>query len=178
MITHAVPSGPPQNVSGVSISSTAIALSWSAPLFEDRNGVIRHYTVNVTEFETGYEFGEVTTHMARTYSSLHPYYTYEFSVYAVTVGAGPAAEPVRVTTMEDSKHNGSCTTATALNLLHKLTSHSLPCSSQWNTKESCSCSYLIITCSPHMAAAGSRTTKWDYLSICRECYCIRNWRRI
>ena len=91
----------------LSAQQLLIALSWSAPLFEDCNGVIRHYIVNVTELETGYEFGEVTTHMARTYSSLHPYYTYEFSVYAVTVGAGPAAEPVRVTTMEDSRHRHS-----------------------------------------------------------------------
>ena len=177
MITHAVPSGPPQNVSGVSISSTAIALSWSAPLFEDRNGVIRHYIVNVTELETGYEFGEVTTHMARTYSSLHPYYTYEFSVYAVTVGTGPAAEHVRVTTMEDSKHSNGWTMY-PLNVLHKLTFHSLSCSSQWNTKESCCCSYFIIACSPHMAAPDSRTTEWHHPSICCERYCISNWRRI
>ena len=105
MFNRTAPSGPPQNISGVSISSTAIALSWSSPLFEDRNGVIRHYIVNVTELETGYELSEVTSHTARTFSSLHPYYTYEFTVYAVTVGVGPAAERVRVTTMEDSKHN-------------------------------------------------------------------------
>ena len=78
-------------------------LSWGPPQFEHRNGAIRHYIVNVTEHETGSEFGAVATQMMITLSSLHPYYTYVCSVYAVTIGAGPAAEPVSVTTFEDSK---------------------------------------------------------------------------
>ena len=78
-------------------------LSWSPPQFEDRNGAIRHYIVNVTERETGSEFSTVATQMMITLSSLHPYYTYVCTVYAVTIGAGPAAEPVSVTTFEDSK---------------------------------------------------------------------------
>ena len=99
-----VPSGPPQNVTGLSINSTTITLSWSAPRFEDHNGAIRHYIVNVTEHETGSKFGTVTTQMGITFSSLHPYYTYVCTVYAVTIGAGPGAVPVNVTTMEDSKY--------------------------------------------------------------------------
>ena len=77
--------------------------SWSSPQFEERNGAIRHYIVNVTERETGSEFGAVTTQMEITFSSLHPYYTYVCTVYAVTIGAGPGAEAVSITTMEDSK---------------------------------------------------------------------------
>ena len=100
---YAAPSGPPQNVSGHSINSTAIMLSWSAPRFEDRNGAIRHYIINVTELETRTKFDAITTQMAITFSSLHPYYTYLCTVYAVTIGAGPGAVPVNVTTMEDSK---------------------------------------------------------------------------
>ena len=78
-------------------------LSWSPPQFEDRNGAIRHYIANVTEHETGSQFGAVTTQMGITFTSLHPYYMYVCAVYAVTIGAGPGAEPVSVTTMEDSK---------------------------------------------------------------------------
>ena len=100
---YTVPSGPPQNVSGLSINSTAIMVSWRAPQFEDQNGAIRHYIINVTELETGYVFGAITTQTEITFSFLHPYYTYVCTVYAVTVGAGPGAEPVSVTTMEDSK---------------------------------------------------------------------------
>ena len=77
--------------------------SWSPPQFEDRNGAIQHYIVNLTERETESEFGAVTTQMGITFSSLHPYYTYVCTVYAVTIGAGPGAEPVSITTMEDSK---------------------------------------------------------------------------
>ena len=103
VLSFIVPSGPPQNVSGRSINSTAIVLSWSSPQFEERNGAIRQYIVNVTERETGSEFGAVTTQMGITFSSLHPYYTYVCTVYAVTIGAGPGAEAVSITTMEDSK---------------------------------------------------------------------------
>ena len=78
-------------------------MSWNVPLFEDRNGVIRHYIVNVIERQTGTKSGTITTQLGITFSSLHPYYTYVCTVYAVTVGAGPGAEPVSVTTMEDSK---------------------------------------------------------------------------
>ena len=102
-LSFIVPSGPPQNVSGRSINSTTIVLSWSSPQFEERNGAIRQYIVNVTERETGSEFGAVTTQMGITFSSLHPYYTYVCTVYAVTIGAGPGAEAVSITTMEDSK---------------------------------------------------------------------------
>ena len=80
-------------------------LSWGPPRFEDRNGAIRQYIVNVTELETGFKFGRVATQMMITLSSLHPYYTYVCTVYAVTIGAGPAAEPVSVTTFEDSKYS-------------------------------------------------------------------------
>ena len=98
-----VPSGPPQNVTGVPISSTAIALSWRAPLFEDRNGVIRHYRVNVTELPTLHELSQVTTHLDTVFSSLHPYYTYEFVVYTVTIGLGPGGG-TNITTLEE----GTC----------------------------------------------------------------------
>ena len=101
---YTVPSAPPQNVSGLSINSTAIMVSWRAPRFEDRNGAIRHYIINVTELETGSVFDAITTHMGITFSFLHPYYTYVCTVYAVTVGTGPGAEPISVTTMEDSKY--------------------------------------------------------------------------
>ena len=55
------------------------------------------------ERQTGTKSDTVTTQMEITFSSLHPYYTYVCTVYAVTVGAGPGAEPVSVTTFEDSK---------------------------------------------------------------------------
>ena len=164
----------------LSAQQLLIALSWSAPLFEDCNGVIRHYIVNVTELETGYEFGEVTTHMARTYSSLHPYYTYEFSVYAVTVVQD---QQLNLFGLPQWKIVGIDIRWTiSQNLLHKVTSrsHSLSLVVPSGTPRNLAAavSYLIITCSPHMAAPDFRTTKWDHSSICCEFYCIRIWRRI
>ena len=63
---------------------------------------MRHYIVNVTERETGSEFGAVTTQMGVTFSSLHPYYTYMSTVHAVTIEADPGGVPVSIT-MKDSK---------------------------------------------------------------------------
>ena len=37
------------------------------------------------------------------FTELHPYYTYEIVVAAVTVAVGPYSMPVQITTPEDSK---------------------------------------------------------------------------
>ena len=72
------------------------------------------------ERQTGNKFGTITTQLGITFSSLHPYYTYVCTVYAVTVGAGPGAEPVSVTTFEDSKYSSVlwCEQAQTLLCMH------------------------------------------------------------
>ena len=174
---YTVPSGPPQNLTGIAINSTAIALSWNAPRFENRNGVIRHYIVNVTEHQTGTTFGTVTTQMAIIFSSLHPYYTYVCTVYAVTIGAGPGAEPVSVTTMEDSKYNYYLDYTLCIQS-PPLTSQLPSYSSQWSTKGPCRSSNFIISCETFLAATSFRATKRQNHSICCEYDQYRDWRRI
>ena len=88
------------------------------------------------ERQTGNKFGTITTQLGITFSSLHPYYTYVCTVYAVTVGAGPGAEPVSVTTLEDGKYNYCIDYCTLCIQNSPLMSHLSSYSSQWCAKGS------------------------------------------
>ena len=74
---------------------------WEPP--EDPNGDIREYRVNVTEEETGRMFQLITSTTSITIGSLHPYYTYNCTVVAVTIGPGPFSSVITVRTAEDGR---------------------------------------------------------------------------
>ena len=87
-----VPSGAPLNVI-VTSSSTSISVSWEAPRLELQNGVIRSYHVTVVELESN-SLESFVTQASETHlilRSRHPFYQYNCSVYAYTIGLGPAA---------------------------------------------------------------------------------------
>ena len=88
-------------MTGQSTSSDSIYVSWNPPLFDQQNGLIRSYILNITEIETGV----TTTHLVYTTSitlySLHPFYNYEITVSAVTVGSGPYSGVIVVQTNPD-----------------------------------------------------------------------------
>ena len=65
-------------------------LSWDPPNFEDRNGIIIGYVINITNVRTN-EASEYTSNTtALTLSTLSPYTTYHCIVAARTsVGTGP-----------------------------------------------------------------------------------------
>ena len=88
-----VPSGPPQEVSGVPLSATSIQIAWQPPLPEERNGVIREYNIKVIDVESGQvlRFRKDGSDTMLTLTSLHPFYTYQCSISAVTIGNGPPA---------------------------------------------------------------------------------------
>ena len=96
---HAVPSGTPTNVQGVAISSTSIRLTWEPPQPGDQNGVLQAYNITITEVVTGriMSFQEGGMDSILTVNTLHPYYTYQCSISAETIGPGPAAN-ISVTT--------------------------------------------------------------------------------
>ena len=90
---YAVPSGTPTNVQGVAISSTSIRLTWEPPRPEDQNGVIKGYNITITEVVTGSTmYFRNGMNFILTVNSLHPYYTYQCSVSAETIGPRPAAK--------------------------------------------------------------------------------------
>jgi len=77
------------NFTASAISSRSAHLSWLPPPREHHNGLIRHFWINITEINTGRRFKRTLFSTATVLSSLHPYYTYQFSVAAYTVSLGP-----------------------------------------------------------------------------------------
>ena len=101
LIILTVPGSHPSNTTGTTLNSTHIYLIWEPP--EDPNGDIREYRVNVTEEETGRMFQLITNTTSITIGSLHPYYTYNCTVVAVTIGPGPFSTVITVRTAEDGR---------------------------------------------------------------------------
>lgn len=83
------PSGQPSNSSGVSLNSTHILLTWDPPPLNETHGDIQGYRITTVEQETG-NIGVYSTEDTEVVAGpLHPYYTYNFSIQAVTVEPGP-----------------------------------------------------------------------------------------
>jgi hypothetical protein len=97
------PTAAPIGLTGLARDSERISLSWSPPVTSDRNGVIQHYLVNVTEVDTGNVYGHVSSRTNFTLFSLHPYYSYSITVTAVTVAPGPPTAEIFVRTEQDGK---------------------------------------------------------------------------
>ena len=99
-VLTAAPSAPPQNLRHIAITATSVTLNWQPPPEEDRNGLIRLYYVFVTEPESGRSFTLNSTTISYSVHNLHPFYTYNFSVAAVTVAAGPISDNITLQTSE------------------------------------------------------------------------------
>ena len=105
-----VPASPPDNVTAVNISSTAIKVSWEEVLTFDQNGVITQYEVEYNQTT----FSEVSMYNTTTVNSttlmvdligLEEDVEYSIRVRACTsVGAGPYSAVVFETTQKDCMH--------------------------------------------------------------------------
>ena len=102
-ILFQAPASPPQDLVAAPINSRSVYLSWSPPPREHHNGMIRQFWINVTEVDTGRRYQMTSFGTSLTISSLHPFYTYTFSVAAYTVGLGPFSEPVNQLMPQDGK---------------------------------------------------------------------------
>ena len=96
-----VPTGPPQDLVITLITSTSISLSWNPPPFKDQNGVIREYYIAVCAIESESCYGVTSNDTSFTLVDLHPYYSYNLSVAAVTIDIGPLSESEHVTCLEE-----------------------------------------------------------------------------
>ena len=106
MLILTAPNGPPENFTGLAISSQNIHLYWDPPLRRLQNGFIVGYRVKVLETNTGHTSIKFvsTPAMSITLTSLHPYYTYSCTVAAMTtVGLGPYSTDIYITTFQDGK---------------------------------------------------------------------------
>ena len=100
------PSGAPQRFGARALGSRIILLSWSPPLEGERNGEIQGYFVLIEEEESGTQYTHTVGQNSTAYlaTMLHPYYNYNCSVAAFTLGGtGPFSDPVLVRTAEDSE---------------------------------------------------------------------------
>lgn len=72
-------------------------LSWDPPRFDLQNGVIRHYRVFITDTtnDTSWELTTNTTSLQ--IGNLQPFFTYNCSVAAFTIGLGPVSDSVVIT---------------------------------------------------------------------------------
>jgi len=103
----AAPASPPTNITGHSVDSTTIVLSWSPPQPENQNGIIRNYIISVTEQDTGRQFSRTSVNTVESFHALHPFYVYIITITATTVASGPPSPPIAVQTDEDCNKLGT-----------------------------------------------------------------------
>ena len=84
------------NLTVVALSSTAVQASWDAPPSDLQNGLIVDYVLVVSGVDTdeAYELYSGADISVRTLSGLHPFYTYTFSIAALTIGVSPFSPAV------------------------------------------------------------------------------------
>lgn len=80
---------------------------------EHRNGIIRGYTVTLTEAATGERVLNTTLDTSIAFTFLHPSYTYWYTVAASTTLLGPASPAMNITMPEDGKISCSILTCIA-----------------------------------------------------------------
>ena len=106
MFSCIVPVGPPLNFTVRTVDPRSLELNWNPPAADLQHGIIRGYNIRVFTRETMREqnftvFDRVTE---LTVNNLHPFYTYECSIVAVTIGPGPSAS-VTSQLPQDGKQN-------------------------------------------------------------------------
>ena len=90
-----------------SVTQTGFTLTWQPPSFEDTNGIIRLYVIQVLEVETGRYLTQTSNITEVTFDGLHPFYSYNCRIAVETIDLGPFSAPITVQLNEDGKCNKS-----------------------------------------------------------------------
>ena len=86
------------------MASTGISLFWNPPPADAQNGIITRYMISITEVETNRSFSLFSATTSVNVTLLHPYYTYNFTIAAVTmVGDGPYTRSITIMTLQDGR---------------------------------------------------------------------------
>lgn len=88
---YTAPTGPPQSVAARLLNSRTLELSWRPPAAELQNGLIRQYHVTIRTRDVDGERNFTRNENTLVVRDLHPFYTYECLVTAITIDAGPSA---------------------------------------------------------------------------------------
>ena len=103
MLLSTEPLSAPEFLDITSANSVSFSISWLPPPIEETNGIIREYSIILTELDTGNEVDLRTNETEYFFADLHPYYTYRSSVAASTVGLGPYTDPLTVQLDEEGE---------------------------------------------------------------------------
>nr|XP_060629309.1 receptor-type tyrosine-protein phosphatase F isoform X11 [Anolis sagrei ordinatus] len=95
-----VPSGFPQNLRVVGLTTSTTKVTWNPPLLSERNGKITNYTVVYRDINSQQNLTNVTKETSITLANLKPDTTYDIKVRAHTSkGAGPLSPSIQSRTM-------------------------------------------------------------------------------
>ncbi|XP_042319840.1 receptor-type tyrosine-protein phosphatase F isoform X11 [Sceloporus undulatus] len=95
-----VPTGFPQNLRVVGLTTSTTKVTWYPPLLAERNGKITNYTVVYRDINSQQNLTNVTKETSITLANLKPDTTYDIKVRAHTSkGAGPLSPSIQSRTM-------------------------------------------------------------------------------
>ncbi|XP_062835742.1 receptor-type tyrosine-protein phosphatase F isoform X10 [Anolis carolinensis] len=95
-----VPSGFPQNLRVVGLTTSTTKVTWNPPLLSERNGKITNYTLVYRDINSQQNLTNVTKETSITLANLKPDTTYDIKVRAHTSkGAGPLSPSIQSRTM-------------------------------------------------------------------------------
>ncbi|XP_077190195.1 receptor-type tyrosine-protein phosphatase F isoform X7 [Paroedura picta] len=95
-----VPSGFPQNLRVVGLTTTTTKVTWKPPLVAERNGKITNYTVVYRDINSQQNMTNVTKEMSIILTNLKPDTTYDIKVRAHnSKGSGPLSPSIQSRTM-------------------------------------------------------------------------------
>ncbi|XP_044298723.1 receptor-type tyrosine-protein phosphatase F isoform X3 [Varanus komodoensis] len=95
-----VPSGFPQNLHVVGLTTSTTKVTWNPPLLAERNGKITNYTIVYRDINSQQNLTNVTKETSITLANLKPDTTYDIKVRAHTSkGAGPLSPSIQSRTM-------------------------------------------------------------------------------
>lgn len=94
------PSGFPQNLHVVGLTTSTTKVTWEPPLLAERNGKMTNYTVVYRDINSQQNLTNVTRETSITLTNLKPDTTYDIKVRAHTnKGAGPLSPSIQSRTM-------------------------------------------------------------------------------
>ena len=99
-----VPSGPPTNFVTAPVDSRTVNLTWSPPVPQEQNGILRYYVVIVRSALSTETRNISSTQTSIAITGLRPYTLYNCTVSVGTVGLGPATIIRQIITPQDGKH--------------------------------------------------------------------------
>nr|XP_033771428.1 receptor-type tyrosine-protein phosphatase F [Geotrypetes seraphini] len=95
-----VPSGFPQNLQVVGLTTSTTEVSWDPPMLSERNGNITNYTVVYRDINSQQDLINITKDPHITLTNLKPDTTYDIKVRASTsAGSGPLSPSIQSRTM-------------------------------------------------------------------------------